>query len=103
MHLPSVGMRGRRGTIAVVGRLFSWIVGLLGALAVWRLWSRRRREAPVAEPDPADELRRKLAATRDEAPAAPDDPDPEESLEERRARVHAKAQETIDSMHEDKT
>jgi hypothetical protein len=80
-------------------------VGLLSALAVWRLWSRRRRDAPVPEPaaDPADELRRKLAATRDDAPAAAEEPMAKESLEERRARVHAKAQETLDAMHEDET
>jgi hypothetical protein len=59
----------------------------------------------AAEPqvDPADELRRKLAETRPEEPAATVAPASEEPLEERRARVHAKAQEAIDAMHEDET
>jgi hypothetical protein len=87
-----------------VRRLFRWAIGLLSALAIWRAWSRRRRSQEVAnapEPDPADELRRKLAETRtDEAPAEDAVEAPAESLEERRARIHAKAQETLDAMHE---
>ena len=78
-------------------------MGLASALAVWRLWSRRHRHQPAVEPapDPADELRRKLDETReDEAPVAAE-PVVDETLEERRARVHAKAQETIDAMHEE--
>lgn len=84
-----------------MSRLFRWIVGLVSALAVWRLWSRRRREPRVAEPDPADELRRKLAESRDDEEAPVADSAPLESLEEHRARVHSKAQETIEAMHED--
>jgi hypothetical protein len=51
--------------------------------------------------DPADELRRRLDATRTEEPGAdePDDPDAR-TLEERRADVHLKAQEAIDAMRE---
>jgi hypothetical protein len=88
-----------------VRRLFRWIVGLASALAIWRLWSRRHRAQPIAvepAPDPAEELRRKLAESRDETATAPADaPVAAETLEERRARVHAKAQEAIDAMHED--
>jgi hypothetical protein len=88
-----------------VRRLTRWVIGLASALAVWRLWSRRRQVEPKAEePDPAEALRRKLAETRDDVgpePAAPEAPEaPAETIDERRARVHAKAQETIESMRE---
>ena len=53
------------------------------------------------EPDPAEELRRRLAETREDEPAATEAPEPAETLEERRARVHAKAQEAMDAMRED--
>ena len=85
-------------------RLFRWAVGVASALAVWRIWSRRHRDRPPADPDPADELRRRLAETRDDEhgdEAPPSDGSPTESLDERRARVHSQAQETIEAMHED--
>ena len=85
--------------------MFRWLVGLLSALAVWKLISRRRGEPaapPTAEPDPAEALRRKLAETRDDAePEPPAGKAAAETIDERRARVHAKAQETIDSMREE--
>jgi hypothetical protein len=80
-----------------------WVIGLASALAVWRLWSRRRRaEVEVeVEPDPAEALRRKLAETQTDAePEPPAEDAAAETIDERRARVHEKAQETIDSMHE---
>jgi hypothetical protein len=91
-----------------VRRLSRWTLAVVSALAVWRLWTRRRRardEPAVVEPDPADELRRKLAETREETPAAApvDDAEAAESLQERRARVHAKAQQATDAMREDET
>ncbi len=62
--------------------------------------------APAPASDPAEELRRKLSATR----ATPDEPsesqdiappaEPTETLEERRSRVHAKAQEAIEAMQD---
>ncbi len=77
-------------------------MGLASALAVWRLWSHRHRQQPAAEPapDPAGELRRKLEETREDEAQVAEEPVVDESLEERRARVHAKAQEAIDAMHE---
>ena len=61
---------------------------------------------PVAEEivldpaaDPAEELRRKLAAARQ--PEAPTEPEAVETLEERRARVHAKAREAMDAMNDE--
>ena len=92
--------------MAAVRRLFGWMAGLAGIAALARLLSTRqaRREAPPAgePPDPADALRQKLSQTRAEpasetASARPDDPSLE-TLDERRARIHAKAQETIESM-----
>ena len=93
-------------------RLFAWGAGLVGIAALARVLARRRPRhgAPSAssEPasDPAEELRRKLSATR----ATPDEPsesqdiappaEPTETLEERRSRVHAKAQEAIEAMQD---
>ncbi len=93
-------------------RAFASLAGLIGLAALGRwLAGRRHPVTSPAEPvegtapseslpaDPAEELRRKLADARvadpDDAPAA--EP-PAESLDERRARVHAKAREAIDSM-----
>ena len=88
-------------------RLFGWTAGLVGIAALARLLAARRdRAAPALPPappadDPAEELRRKLAESRDaDAPQAEPTatPEPVESLDERRARVHAKAQEAIEAM-----
>ena len=93
-------------------RAFASLAGLIGLAALGRWLARRRHPVTTpAEPveattpagsqaaDPAEELRRKLADAR---VAEPDDPSaaeaPEETLDERRARVHAKAREAIDSM-----
>lgn len=91
-------------------RALTWIAGGLGLAALLRL---RRRpagsEAPVA--DPAEELRRRLAEAReagddrDEFDAAEGTPvdeaeAPRLSLEERRAAIHAKAQEALGEMHQ---
>ena len=91
-----------------VRRLFGWTAGLVGIAALARLLAARRDRAvapalPPASPaeDPAEELRRKLAESRDaDAPSAEATTTPEavESLEERRARVHAKAQEALEAM-----
>jgi hypothetical protein len=90
-----------------VRRLFGWTAGLVGIAALARLLAARqaRVEAPAprppSAPDPADELRRKLAETRedpDAAGGAAERPPEREPLEERRARVHAKAQEALAAM-----
>ena len=82
------------------------MAGLVGIAALARLLAGRKAAPappalppPAPETDPAAELRQKLAASRDDGPA-------DEtlagvatgSLEERRARVHAKAQEAMDAM-----
>ena len=91
--------------MAAVRRLFGWMAGLAGIAALARLLSARQARhelpSPVAgPPDPADALRQKLSASRAEPHAAPAAPDASatETLDERRARIHAKAQETIESM-----
>lgn len=92
--------------MALVRRLFGWMAGLAGIAALARLLSARqtRRELPspgAGRPDPADALRQKLSASRAEpsaSPAAAADASPAETLDERRAQIHAKAQEAIESM-----
>ena len=90
-------------------RAFAWMTGLVGVAALARLLRRRRSQSQADTPlaDPAAELRQTLARTRPpEAPDAPaskpakPDETPATSLEERRARVHARAQEAIESMRD---
>lgn len=90
-------------------RALTWIAGGLGLAAFLRLRRAPQAvEAPAA--DPAEELRRKLAEARgagddrddfDAAEGTPvDEADaPKLSLEERRAAIHAKAQEALGEMH----
>lgn len=91
------------------------MAGLVGIAALARVLARRSAGSalpPATEPEPdlAGELRRKLSETRDAAgaggrttPQPPPDvpPEPQASLEERRSRVHAKAQEAIDAMRDE--
>ena len=90
-------------------RALTWLAGGLGLAALLRL---RRKPAAVQAPaaDPAEELRRRLAEAReagddrdefDSAEGTPvDEVDaPKLSLEERRAAIHAKAQEALGEMH----
>jgi hypothetical protein len=88
------------------------MAGLVGIAALARLLARRRihhharapaSQAPPFAADPAEELRRKLSETRAttaEPTGAPEPAPPAETLEERRSRVHAKAQEAIEAMQE---
>ena len=95
--------------MALVRRLIGWTAGVVGIAALARLLARRRaRRGRVTAPpvdDHAEALRRTLDQARatEAASATPDEPEPEaprEPIEERRARVHAKAQEAIDAMQE---
>ena len=88
-------------------RSLTWIAGLVGVAALGRFLARRSgrsagSQLEVPAPDPAEELRRKLDEQRgDTTTEAPPSTDVHgESLEERRARVHAKAQEALDAMRE---
>ncbi|HEY7732688.1 MAG TPA: hypothetical protein VH950_17550 [Gaiellaceae bacterium] len=81
----------------------AWLAGILGLAALVRA-ARSRPEppsAPASTPsDPADELRARLQQARDAVAAEPEPRAEPVPLEERRARVHAKAQEAIDLMRE---
>jgi hypothetical protein len=96
-----------------VRRLFGWTAGLVGIAALARVLARRQARTappPTSAPDPAQELRRKLDESRGRAgmddagstsaPAAEASAraEPTETLDERRARVHAKAQEALEAM-----
>jgi hypothetical protein len=98
-----------------VRKALTWIAGAVGLAALLRHLSRRHASAttstpvPPIEPDPADELRRRLAdqqvdhetADEEETEWADDTaPTDSKALEERRARVHAQAQAAIDSMRD---
>jgi hypothetical protein len=96
-------------------RLLTGLAGALGVAALLRALRRRETPAPAAEPDPAAELRAKLAQARD----TPDDrdefdaaegvpvdeavaPPPEtRSIEERRRAIHEKAEEALGHMRTD--
>ncbi len=100
-----------------VKRALAWFAGLVGVAALGRWLAQRQQPAAsgsTPDPttpavDPAEELRRKLADARETEPAAEPDDEPDladatvagESLDERRARVHAKAREAIDAMGDD--
>jgi hypothetical protein len=108
--------------MAAVRRLFAWMAGLAGIAALARVLSARRARVegrlpptPPGEDDPAEALRQKLSEARGEdglepptvATAAgepsgggPSDEEPTETLDERRARIHAKAREAIDAMQD---
>lgn len=83
-------------------RLIKLALVALGIRAFLR-WRKRRREAaatPAVEPaaDPADELRRKLAETReDEAEVDAMEP-PAPPVADRRAEVHEQGRATLDEM-----
>jgi hypothetical protein len=93
-----------------VRRALTWLAGVVGLATLARLL---RKRAAGTEPrtDPADALRERLAAQRRQAGSPSTDvvvapeSEPERTgppnaidLEERRARVHARAQEAIELM-----
>jgi len=83
-----------------VRRLIKIALIALGIRAFLR-WRKRRREAQatpaVADPsDPADELRRKLAESREDD--AVETPAPPEAVADRRADVHEQGRAALDEM-----
>ena len=89
-----------RGTIDRMRRLLTWLLVTVGIAAVVRRLRRKPDELPAAsaqEPDPADELRRKLSASRAEPEAEPE-PVAEETVDEQRAKVHEQGRSTLDEM-----
>ena len=91
-------------------RLLAGILGGLVLAALWRALTRKPSAPVPPQPDPADELRSKLAEARetendrDEFDAAEGTPvDQDEaprSLEERRRAVHEQAQEALGRMQQ---
>jgi hypothetical protein len=85
-----------------VRRLIQIALVALGIRAFLR-WRKSRHEAPATpaavEPgaDPADELRRKLAESRDDADDTPEEPPPA-PVADRRAEVHEQGRATLDEM-----
>ena len=97
-------------------RSLAWLAGIVGIAALGRMLS-RRKSAPAPDEhstpidtvtdeaavdpaaDPAEELRRTLAAKRQ--PDEVGGPEADETLEERRARVHAKAREAMEAMNDE--
>ena len=84
-------------------RLVKLALIALGIRALWQWRARRRAEASAvtaaAEPaDPAGELRRKLAASRDDEAFGEAAPAHEPAVEERRSDVHEQARATLDDM-----
>ena len=78
-------------------RLLGWVAGALGGITAYRFLRRRHLAEPApAEPDArADELRAKIAESRD----ADEPQDPEsESPEDRRRRVYEEGRAAIDDM-----
>jgi hypothetical protein len=75
-------------------RLLALVAGGLGLRALLR-----RRSRPALSPSPAEDLRAKLAeAKSQEAPATEPEPIQPETVEGRRADVHAKARQAIDDL-----
>jgi hypothetical protein len=83
-----------RSRIGIVKRLLALLLGGLGLRALFR-----SRPAPVSGPDPADELRAKLAEKREPEPEVAPEPEPApEGVDARRADVHARARQALDDL-----
>lgn len=76
-------------------RLLALVAGGLGLRALLK-----RRSRPALSPSPAEDLRAKLAQTKaQETEPEPVRPEPQpETVEDRRADVHAKARQAIDDL-----
>ena len=72
-------------------RLLALVAGGLGLRALLK-----RRSRPALSPSPAEDLRAKLAQTK--VPEPEPEPAQPESVEGRRADVHAKARQAIDDL-----
>jgi hypothetical protein len=77
-----------------VKRFLALLLGGLGLRALLK-----RRAPALAGPSPADELRAKLAETKEPAPADPV-PEPQDDVDARRADVHARARAALDDLKE---
>jgi len=90
-------------TIGRVRRLLKWIIVTIGIAALAHWFKRRGAETETTAPsvptadDPAEELRRKLAESRDDESDEPPET-PEATVEERRADVHEQGWAALDEM-----
>lgn len=82
-------------------RLTAWVTGVAGGLAAYRLFKRPSHTAVVAEPDPAEALRAKLAETKSVAEPPPASEEPADPDARRRA-VHERGREAINEMKGDR-
>ena len=76
---------------------------ILGIRAFLRWWKRRHRAETAVAPtetaaDPADELRRKLAESREDAAETGIEEQPAGSVADRRAEVHQQGNAALDEM-----
>jgi hypothetical protein len=91
-------------TIERVRRLLKWIIVPVGIAALVRWFKRRGAETESTAPsvpaadDPAEELRRKLAESRDADESDEPAEAPEATVEERRADVHEQGRAALDEM-----
>jgi len=88
-----------------VRKLIKIALVALGIRALLRWWKRRRAQAELATapppPDPADQLRQKLAESRSDDTAELDEPDDEPieaSVDDRRAEIHEQGRAALDEM-----
>ncbi len=106
-----------------MGRLLTGLGGALGLAWLWRFLTRERPQPQAPKPDPAAELREKLAQAREAAddrdefdasegqpvdeiertppaaePEAAPEPEASVSLDERRRAIHEKAQQALGEM-----
>ena len=76
----------------------------LATMFAWFFRRLRKPQPAPAQPDPAEELKQKLAESRTEEAALPREPDPEPEqpmgIDERRREVHERAQAAIDQMRD---
>jgi hypothetical protein len=87
-------------------KLLTWTAVTLGIAALARRLKRRRTAAVPAAPttappssaDPADELRRTLAAARSPEQTAADEQLPDGTVAERRADVHGDGKAALEEM-----
>jgi hypothetical protein len=77
-------------------RFLAWLGCAIGAAWIFR---RLRRSEPDPAADPAEELRRKLEASREDEPVGlPVEETPDAGLDERRRAVHDRGRAAIDAM-----